>query len=74
MMINCFGEMADRRQQCINSFQPSDAFHIETSHLICNANQMTGFYMECNNGRNGLSPISNRDYFLNFLPSQTSEI
>ena len=24
------------------------AFHIETSHLICSANQMIGFYMKCN--------------------------
>ena len=23
-------------------------FHIETSHLICSANQMTNFYMKCN--------------------------
>lgn len=30
----------------INSFQPVVAFHIETSHLICAANQMIGFYME----------------------------
>ena len=34
----------------VNPFQPSVAFHIETSHLICNANQMTGFYIECNTG------------------------
>ena len=27
--------------------QPSTS-HIETSHLICCANQMTGFYMKCN--------------------------
>ena len=26
----------------------SVSFHKETSHLICCANQMTGFYMECN--------------------------
>ena len=31
-------------------FQPSVAFHIETRHLICTANQMTGFYMKCNTG------------------------
>ena len=24
------------------------AFHIETSHLICTANQMTDFFMKCN--------------------------
>ena len=31
-------------------FIPSVAFHIETSHLICRANQMTGFYIKCNTG------------------------
>ena len=30
-----------------NPVQPSVAFHIETRHLICNANQITGFYMKC---------------------------
>ena len=28
----------------LNPVQPRVAFHIETSHLICTANQMTGFY------------------------------
>ena len=28
--------------------------HMETSHLICTADQMTGFYMKYNNGLNGL--------------------
>ena len=28
----------------INSFQSSVAIHEETSHLLCGANQMTGFY------------------------------
>ena len=32
----------------VNSFQSSAAFLIETSHLICSANQMTGFYVNCN--------------------------
>ena len=32
----------------INPFQLSDVSHIETSHLIYTANQMTGFYMKCN--------------------------
>ena len=32
----------------INQFQPSVGFHIETSHLKCTSNQMTGFYMKCN--------------------------
>ena len=31
-------------------FQPSFAFHIETSHLFCSANKMTGFYMKSNTG------------------------
>ena len=34
----------------LSSFQPSAAFHIKTSHLICYENQMTGFYMKCNTG------------------------
>ena len=29
-------------------FQPNVVFHIETGHLICIANQITGFYTECN--------------------------
>ena len=48
-------------QKAVNSFQPSVAFHIETiqpsvafhieiSHLICIANQITGFYMKCSTG------------------------
>ena len=34
----------------VNPFQPSVAFHIETSHLFCRAKQITGFYMKCNTG------------------------
>ena len=34
----------------INPFRPSVTFDTETSHLICNANQITGFYMGCNTG------------------------
>ena len=33
-----------------NYFQLNVAFYVQTSHLICTANQMTGFYMECNTG------------------------
>ena len=32
---------------CLNQIQPSVAFHIQTSHLICYVNQMTDFYMKC---------------------------
>ena len=34
----------------VTQFQPSVAFDIKTSHLICRANQMNGFYVICNNG------------------------
>ena len=33
-----------------NPFQPSVAFHIETSHLFSSVKQMTGFYIKCNIG------------------------
>ena len=33
-----------------NSFQAKVAFHIETCHLTCNANQVAGFYLKRNNG------------------------
>ena len=36
----------------VNPFQPSVPIHIETSHLICWANQMTGFYMKCKTALN----------------------
>ena len=32
------------------TFSSSFAFHTESSHLICCANQMTGFYVKCNTG------------------------
>ena len=32
----------------VNPYQPSVEFHTETSHLICTANQITGFYEKCN--------------------------
>ena len=34
----------------LNPFQPSVTFLIETSHLVCTANQRTGFYKKCNIG------------------------
>ena len=34
----------------VQPFQPSVAFHIETSHLFCSAKQMTSFYMKQNIG------------------------
>ena len=37
-----------RSLKLLNQFQPSVAFHIETSYLICRENQINGFYMKCN--------------------------
>ena len=34
----------------INQFQTSVSFHMETIHLICSGNQMTGFYIKYNDG------------------------
>lgn len=34
----------------INPFQPSVTLHLETSHLVCVAHQMAGFYMKCITG------------------------
>ena len=34
----------------LNQFHSSVAFHIETSHLICTVNQMSGWYMKCKIG------------------------
>ena len=34
----------------LNQFKPNVAFHLKNSHVICRANQMTGFYMKCNTG------------------------
>ena len=42
----------------VNPFQPSVAFYIETSYLICRANRMTGFYMKCNTGLKWVNFIS----------------
>ena len=40
-----------------NPFQPSVEIHIETSHLICTTNQMTGFHMNGTLGSNGLKML-----------------
>ena len=45
-------------RKLINPFQLSVAFRMETSHLICSANQMTGFYMECNTGVKWVNKVS----------------
>ena len=40
-----------------NPFQHNITFHIKTSHFICSANHMAGFYMKCNTGLNWVNPI-----------------
>ena len=44
-------------QRQFNPFQPSVAFHIETSHFFCSAKQMTGFYMKRNTGLKQVNPF-----------------
>ena len=36
----------------VNSLQFSVSFYVETSHLICNANEIISFHMERNTGLN----------------------
>ena len=40
--------------QTFNPLTTNVPYHTETSPLICNANQLIGFYMMGNIGRNGL--------------------
>ena len=50
----------DSSQQLTALFNPcqsSISFHIDTSHLICSANQMTSFYMNPALGRNGSNEV-----------------
>ena len=35
----------------VSTFQPGFAFHVETSHLISTADEMTGFHMKSNIGQ-----------------------
>ena len=34
----------------------------ETSHLFCTANQMAGFYMECNTGLKWVNPLNGQTH------------
>ena len=36
----------------LNPFQPSIAFHVETSHIFYSANEITNSYVKCNTGVN----------------------
>ena len=39
-----------KQHQDLNSIQPCIALHLETSHLLWTAEELTGFYMKCNTG------------------------
>ena len=39
-------------------FQPNVAFHTETNHLLCKANQITGFYMKRKTGLKWVHPLN----------------
>ena len=43
-----------------NSLYPGVVFHIKTSHLICTANYMTGFYIQC---KTGLKLVNNNSNY-----------
>ena len=47
--LACAWNILNHFMRTLTHFSPSSIFHIETSHLICAANQMTGFYMIQNN-------------------------
>ena len=69
IIIICFCEM-------LNSFMTGTVIIIETSPLICRANQWTSFYMITASvmkdliGESALSVFSNRDYSLKFSRTQ----
>ena len=49
-MITVYLNVLSQITSLLNPFQPSVGLRIETSHLICTPNQMTGFYKKCNTG------------------------
>ena len=48
--ITYFEQDINQQKDFLNPFQRSVAFHIETSHLIWNANQITGFFKKYHTG------------------------
>ena len=51
----------------VNPFHSSVPFHIETSHLFCRSKQMTGFYMKCNFGWQGVILFKGRWFYSFFF-------
>ena len=51
IIVNCIVEWLNYESALsLNPFQPSVAFHIETSYFFCSAKQLTSFFMKCNTG------------------------
>ena len=51
IMVNCIVEWLNYESALsLNPFQPSVAFHIETSYFFCSAKQLASFFMKCNTG------------------------
>ena len=48
LLDKVMGRVGSNWEIGINPFQPNVVFHIEISHLICTADQMTGFHMKRN--------------------------
>ena len=72
--INQTGQTRRRKETCIKFINPLNASvdpHIETSQLICTANQLTGFYMRATLACNGLSMQSPgfEQTFMKFIDS-----
>ena len=57
-----------------NPFQSSVAFNMETSYLICTANQMTGFYMKCNTGMISVNKVAAIQHVAGNLPWRCSNV
>ena len=59
----------------VSLFPPSAMFHIETSHLLCSAKQITCFYMKRNFGLEWLTERSVLDFswdnYRRFSPTKT---
>ena len=49
----------------------NQVFHIETSHLICSVNEVTGFYMKCNTGLKWVKNLWIKPFPFPKFPSDT---
>ena len=56
--------MATENSDVFNPFQPSVAFHIETSHWFYFAREMTGSYMKFNTMLNWVKDTKSKDSLL----------